>query len=388
MVQVAPTLLIAQDTLRPSGQDVLREITSYRETDAEIIAKGRSLILDCVRGGDTARGRPVFDYLRDHYRLSRYIPFWPAEKVLLCLWISEYSSILDVPTLESYDTVRYQDAVTPPHDLLLLDLVDGLNPRREGLRSAILHAPLTADESAFLLLLLEWTLSDRRILSNQDPINEDAEAFLREFGDSRYAPIVRRDIRFVVHESRIGYGLSIGLGASAMSGGLGELFTSAGALDLEGDLSMRQLIWDREAMFSLSLSGSLNSKVRKDFIYNGEWAAGMKQSVLIPEASLGVVVFESDLIRLVPSAGVSGILISPPTDENGNSTSDLKLNLLSWSVGLTADWKCGSGNLYWLIRMKLAYAAAFPQPDPRFSGNIIMFTVGLGLFTRSIERDL
>jgi len=388
MLSLAPSIVRAQDTVRPAIQDVIREITSYRETDAGIIAKGRSLILDRLREGDTARGRPVFDYLRDHYRPTRYVPFWPAENIVLSFWASEYRAILDVPALESYDTLRYSNVITPPHDLLFLDLVDALSPRRQSIRSAVLHAPLAADESAFLLLLLDWVLEDRTIPGNRDQINEDADAFLGEFGDSRYAPIVRRDIRFVTQESRLGLGLSIGLGASALSGGLAQYFSPAGAIDLVGDLGVRQLIWDREALFSIRLSGSLDAKVRKDFTYNGKWTAGMKQDIIVPEVSIGVVALESDLIRLVPSVGLSGILISPPTDQNGNSTSDLKLNLLSWSARLSADWKWGTGSSYWLLRMNLSYATPFPQPDTRFNGNILMFTVGVGFFIRGFERKL
>jgi hypothetical protein len=96
-------------------------------------------------------------------------------------------------------------------------------------------------------------------------------------------------------------------------------------------------------------------------------------------------------VRESPFGGLSGILISPPTDANGNSVSKLELNLFSWSAGLCADWKFGvtgiQKNAYWLVRTRLTLASPFPQPDRRFTGNIVTFTVGFGLLGRSVVRD-
>jgi hypothetical protein len=390
---VLSSRLLAQDSLRLPSQDVLKEITSYRETDAEIIAKARSLLLDCVRAGDTTKGRSVLSYLRSHYRHTRYVPFWPSEQILLWYWSSEYRAILNPSSLDALDTLGYQSSVTPPRDLLLDDLRDALNPRRMELRAAVLRAPLETHESEFLLLFLGSLLGDRRDPETQKLINEEAGDFLARFGDSPYAPFVRRDIRCVLRESRWGYGFTVGLGAGSINGNLGTLFYATGTLDLGFDLGVRHLIEDLDGVFYFRLSAGLGGRVRSAFTYNGDWANGMKQDVLVPEASVGIVAFESDMVQIVPFAGLSGIFISPPTDANGNSTSNLELNLFSWSAGLSADWKIGAGEglhkgSYVLIRTRLTFVSPFPQPDRRFSGNIVTFTVGFGLFGRSVLRDL
>ena len=88
--------------------------------------------------------------------------------------------------------------------------------------------------------------------------------------------------------------------------------------------------------------------------------------------------------------GLSGVFISPPKDANGNSTSSLELNQFSWSAGLNLDWKMGGADpmrAYWFIRTRLTISSPFPQPDRRFAGNIVTFTVDVGFFGRSLMRD-
>ncbi len=382
----------AQDTLRPWSPDVLQEISAYRETDAAIIAKGRSLILDRVRAGDTSGGRPVLSYLRDHYRRTRYIPFSPPEEILLCFWASDFRAILNPAYLESTDTLDYRNAVPPPRDLLLEDLRDLLNPRRRELQAAIRSAPLRADESEFLLLFLEALLADRREPEAQNVLNEGSDDFLARFGDSPYAPFVRRDIRYVVRENRVGHGFTIGVGAGAMTGSLGNLFSANGALDLGYDLGIRQLIGTLDGVFFFRLSAALSGKVRSAFSYNGDWTEGSKQDVIAPEASLGLVAFESDLVQVLPFAGLSGIMVSPPPDAGGNGSGSLELDLLSWSAGLNADWKIGAGEginrgSFFLIRTRLSFFSAFPRTDRRFNGNFVTFTIGFGIFGRTVQRE-
>lgn len=388
-----PVRLAAQDPLRNPSQDILREITSYRETDAAIIAKARGLLLDCVRSGDTTKGRSVYQYLRRQYGHTHYVPLWPSEQILLWYWTSDHRAILDPYALERLDTPDYQNSVTPPRDMLLDDLRDVLRPRRTDLRAAVIRSPFAAQESEFLLLFLESLLGDWRDPDLRKQLNELSDDYLSRFGDSPYAPFVRRDMRHVYQESRWGYGFTIGLGAGTVNGNLGKLFHETGAFDLGFDIGARQVIGELDGLLYLRLSAGLGGKVRSAFAYNGDWPDGMKQDIIVPEASLGLVVFESNMVQIAPFAGLSGILISPPADENGNSTSPLKLDLFSWSAGINADWKLwgGSeapGNSYALIRTRLTFASPFPQPDARFSGNIVALTVDIGVFVRSMLRDL
>ncbi|HTY60476.1 MAG TPA: hypothetical protein VMF59_16755, partial [Bacteroidota bacterium] len=112
--------------------------------------------------------------------------------------------------------------------------------------------------------------------------------------------------------------------------------------------------------------------------------------ITVPELSLGIPVFESGFVQVAPFAGLSGVFISPPKDANGNSTSSLELNQFSWSAGLNLDWKMGGADpmrAYWFIRTRLTISSPFPQPDRRFAGNIVTFTVDVGFFGRSLMRD-
>jgi hypothetical protein len=390
---VLPSQLFAQDTLLHAPPDILREITSYRETDAGVIAKARSLLLDCVREGDTARGRPVLAYLRDHYRGSRYVPLWAAERFLLSYWESDYRPILNPSRLDALDTLEYENSVTPPRDLLMDDLRDALRPLRNDLRAAIGRAPLTREESGFLVLFLESLLGDRRDPDVQAALNEDADAFLSENRGSRYAPFVRRDIRYVLRESRWGHGFTAGAGAGAINGNLGKLFNGMGAFDVGYDMGVRQLVADLDGVVYFRISVGLGGKVRMPFTYDGDWEKGAKQDVAIPELSVGLAVFESDLVQIAPFGGISGILFSPPSGASGNFTDNLELDLFSLSAGLNVDWKISPGQginrgSYFLIRTRLTLAAPVAVPERRFSGNIVTFTVGFGLFGRGVLRDL
>jgi hypothetical protein len=384
---------LCQDSLGRPPRDPLKEIISFRETDGTIIAKARSLLLDCVRTGDTVRGRPVLSFLRDNYGHTRYVPLWPSEQFLLLYWTSEYRAILNPPFLESLDTVGDQSSVPPPRDLLIDDLRDALRPRRNELRTAVLHAQVERDESGFLLLFLESLLSGHDDPGVQKLLNEGADDFLARFADSKYAMFVRSHIRFVLRESKIGYGFTIGVGPGRISGELGQLFSSSGAVDLGFDLGVRQLIGGLDGVFYARLTASLDGEVRSAFTYKWDWPQGMKQEVVVPEASVGLVAIESNLVQVAPFAGLSGIFISPPTDAYGNSTSPLKLSLFSWSAGLNADWKFGDGTGvpragYLFIRTRLTFTSPFPQPEVRFSGNIVTFTIDFGLFGRGVDRDL
>ncbi|HTY57550.1 MAG TPA: hypothetical protein VMF59_01980, partial [Bacteroidota bacterium] len=274
-----PASLPAQDSLRPLPRDILKEIIAYRETDAGVIAKARSLILDCVRTGDTAKGRPVLSYLEDHYRGTRYVPLWPSEQLLLRFWASDFQAILDPLSLDARDTMRYQAFVTPPKDMLLEDLRDALNPRRSQLRAAVLGSSFHEDESAFLEILLASLLGDGRDPESQKTLNEESDDFLSRFGDSRYAPFVRRNIRFVLQESRVGWGLTLGAGSGSVNSNLGSLFSCSGVFGIGGDIGIRRMIGGLDAVFYLRLSASLDGKVRSAFNYNGEWEAGAKQQI-------------------------------------------------------------------------------------------------------------
>jgi hypothetical protein len=185
--------------------------------------------------------------------------------------------------------------------------------------------------------------------------------------------------------------------AEARSGGISTRLSDPAALDIGFDLALRRLILGRDAVLYLRAFIGLGSTVRSPFAYNGDWLQGMKQDVDIPEVSLGVVVYESDAVQVAPFAGISGIFISPPRDNNGNKVSDLELDLSSWSAGLNADWKIAPGaglfsadadHGYWLIRTRLTFASVFAPPDQRFSGNIVTFTVGIGMFGRTMSREL
>lgn len=382
----------AQDSLRAAGRDILREITSSREPESAVIAKARTLLLDCVKTDDTAKGKPVLRFVLERYRQTRYLPFWPAEEYLLSFWAGEYRRMLDPAALEGLDTLQYASFVVPPRDLLLDDLRDALAGRQPALRDAIIHAPFREHESAFLLLFLETLLADRHDPVAQKTLNEDADDFLARFGDSPYAPFVRRDIRSVVVESRIGYGFSIGGGASTVTGRLGGLLSAGGAFDLGGELGIRKLIGDLDAVVYGRLTAGIGGKVRSAFSYRGDWVPGDKKDILVPEISLGIVAFETDFVQCTPFAGLSGVLISPPTDANGNSSDGPELNMFSWSAGLSVDWKIGAREIagspsYLYIRTRLTYSSPFPQPETRFNGGFLAFTVDFGGFWRPLIRD-
>ncbi len=386
-----------QDTSADSARAIEREILSRPDTDNEIVAKSREMILDRLRAGDIAKVAEVIAYLDHRFQSRQILPLWPVERFLLAYWTHQYTEILDPPLLDSLDTSVYRDQVLPPDDLLSRDLIDLSRSRRTVLRAAVLASDRSREEQAFLTIFLGYLLTERTFAAPDQPLNDAADEFLGQYPESRYAGFVRSRIRVVFREGEWGYGFDIGGGTALPGGALGDRISDGGSLTLGLDVARREAVGSVDIVGYFRLLFSLGSSVLAPFEYNGTWKRDLSLTTMVPEFSVGPVVVENRWIQVTPFAGVSGMLIAPPENERAKPGNDVSVNLFSATGGVNIDWKIARGNLvisspfenaYWFVRTRISYTAPLSTPDPMFRGSVIAITLSVGGFGRPIARDL
>jgi hypothetical protein len=388
--------LTAQEQIRDTVRSLEQQILLRRDVDADLIANSRGMLLERVRAGETAGVAELFTFLDQRYRNSRMLPLWPGERILLYYWMHDYRPILDPAYLDQIDTADFNRFIIPPRDLLFNDLKQYTLEHMESARAPIFAAQLAPDETDFLQIFLHFITKNAGDTKAQDWLNESASAFLQQFPTSKYAPFVRRKIRLVYRLSDWGYGFSLGFGSGFVGGNMSALFQDPGAMDIGFDLFRSKLIADMDAVFYLRAFLGLGSESKQEFLYNGTWKKGLRLTAMIPEASVGLIIMNQDIVQVVPFVGISGILIEPPEEDRKLFGNDVSLDMSSYSFGLNVDWKLSSGQMnitgiseeaYWYLRSRVTYSAPFSPPDRRFAGNIVTVTVSIGGFGRSIVRE-
>ncbi len=384
---------LAQDTTA-RGRQMERAILMTEDTDIQVLAKGRKLLLDCINQDSISKAAEVMKYLDERFAPTRVMPFWPAEREIIALWTRQYDFLLKTENLEPPPDDGFRQRIVPPRDLLAIELQQKAIREKVALLAGILSSTLSDEEKQFLeVFVATWIVDRRNPRTAQDSINTVADLFLSEYPRSRFVPYIRTYIRFVYSPSEWSYGYDLSFGTIGLREYISTLFNDATTLGLGFDVTYRKFA------FYPRIAVGFGSSVKKTFDHVGTWNEGLPIEIMIPELSVGYLFVENRFIRVTPFAGIAGILIAPPETEKNKPGNDVMLNSdASFIYGLNIDLRLGAygspfigpTNDYsgWIIKMRVGMTTpSYTGTNSAFSGSTFYITLGIGGTNRPIKRD-
>lgn len=398
---LASTLLSAQ-----SNDSIRNAIMNQRDTDMQLLTKGRSLIIEQLNKGDIVGMRDTKNFLVDEME-DAYKVFTIGEYWLLSLWTEDYSTVLFESEEFAREFPMRFNSATPTRFLTtaMLRMIaenDGLHEKL-GIKSAESYIPLSVyideaelekDEKEFLKLLLFSMVftPDNPEDEAMKEVNERATTFLDAYQESDHAEYARRFIRYEYAVGNWGAGYELALGYGNAFGELQNNFRGGFALGFAFELLYKQ------AHFNVRFN-IVSSKTRNDITMNRiTWPAGTMGNFFTADFSAQYPLYKSRAIKLMPFVGVGAVGIGPvekvkkdyPEMENFKELSafsylagmDFRFNFWDKEVNLAHD-----GGLY----LNLRYSYYFPNYSKKhdfLNGNLHLITLGIGGFGRPMKRKL
>lgn len=384
------TKLIAQE------DSLKREILRYKDPKAELIAKGRGLLLEKLKQNDEAKVQDLFTYLLGQED-SSYLAFYPTEKILLSYLTGQFRSVLaNLPIEEqASQQSRYLPLMLPFSEVLFARVLEKVLAKEPVIRQAISDASLLDTDMAFLQLNLSWLLLvNRNSTGARDSLNQMATAFLQSYPASLYESYVRHNIRYQFHPSNWGLGFELFSGYTQFTGDLQRQFKSSVPIGIAFDIGYKKAL-----LFLRNYIGFSRTLEAIPFA-GGTWKKGAQARVYLPEASLGYVLLNTNLLRLVPFAGISSTDIAPTEYDKSRipeyENVELKFTT-TYTAGINADFKLGKSTAgivsmtaeqaFWLLRVRYAFnSPEFGKKYRGFEGNLHYLTIGIGGFGRKLKR--
>jgi len=230
---------------------------------------------------------------------------------------------------------------------------------------------------------------------NQEDINRRSNALLAVAPDFRYAPVLKANIRRQFKLARTGIGFAFLGGPNLMLGDLNKQFTNSSNFGINIDVT-----YDRW-MFRFVGMG-LDSKLKTDLLVDTAVWHGSK-GVFGPSfgGSIGRILFDNRIGRLVPSIGLSSmrLVYEENKDEKVETASfvqpiveimyDVKLDFLRPSKSQEAQrtlWT-RKEEAYWLLRLRAGFAPVGYGPNIDPQGSIVFLSIGIGGYWRPVRLD-
>lgn len=388
------SILYCQDSSQRNKQTE-REILMTEDTDMEVLAKGRKLLLLCINQDSIQKAVEVMDFLDTKYQFSRIMPFWRDERIIIAFWLQQYDYVLNMENLEPSLDEGYRQKIVPPRDLLGRELQEKSKLEKTKLITEIITSHRTDEEKQFLkLLLATWIVDKANPKRAQDSLNMDADLFISEFPQSNFVPYIRKYVRFVYVSSTWGYGYDISFGYAGLFGKVSDVFSNSAVIGIGFDVSYKQFVLYPRIAFGFG------SSVKQAFSHPPgiTWQKNLALNIFVPELTAGYAFVENDFIRLTPFAGITGVLIAPPEREKEIPGNDVELNSnASLIYGINVDLRLGSqsSSMFnfsetgrWNIKLRLSMSnLSYTGTNAGFSGSCFYITVGFGGFNRPIHRD-
>lgn len=389
-----------------NNDSIRQAIMNQKDTDLELLSKGRSLIMEQLSKGDISGLRDTKNYLINEMS-EPYKVFTVGEYWLLLYWTEDYSTILseiDEFTLGSSKFSRYENRrqfyLSPL--LRMISENDELH-KKLAIKSAESYLPLSvyidnaeliSEEKEFLKLLLFsmlFTPSNHQS-EEMEEVNSRATSFLQAYPDSKYADYARRYIRYKYEVGNWGMGYEFALGYGNTVGQLQNNFGGGMGLGLELEVLYKQAHFQtRFHVFS--------SKTRNDITVNNlTWPGNTAGNFFTADFAFQYPAFMNKKIKLMPFVGIGAVGVSPvekvvkdyPELEDFKTMSafsyfagvDFRFNFWDKTVNLSKD-----GGLY----LNLRYSYYFPNYGKKYdfmAGNMHLITLGVGGFKRPILRKL
>lgn len=372
--------------------DTIFRIPMAELTVTEQIAQDRQLLRAAFINLEDSTVNSLLDTLDLVLEDSFLAATYPEERWLLWYWTGNYPRLFG--DLHRYDQ-RYRflqsQKVPPPADSLMNLLDEVSTSSAHLLYQKIAAARLSAEETAFAILHLEYLLSPRPTDAEIAAQDDNVIAFLEKFPHSRFRPYILEFLYSGTKTVNSGYDFDLMLTVGRPDGHYGShMKTSFGA-------SLSFAWWKNR----FQLGGRIGMGFQGTRIdFDLERTEVAKDSLGIsgfmgPEA--GFTLIDNKKIRLTPIIGAGGVLLSIPGRRDAdfaqrfsyfNVYGNFGFNL-DYRIGHAqqeSDWEGGGMNQN-AVRVSVGYQwLALGSNDDALRGNLLYISVGYNLRNRKAYR--
>lgn len=386
------TFVNSQTTLPTLTDSIENQIINYKDSKAELITKGRSLLLERFQAGDIQKVKEVKDYLKNQVENRDYIVLFPFEHWLLLYWTQEYDDLLT--TIKNPDAFEYTriSRINPQQDILYDRLKEKSLNSIDKLSYGVQASDLPSVDKDFLVLYLNAILSGNELGNTQEKLNDLSDKFLTKHPESEYDDFVRTKLRHVYKPSNWGFGYEFFTGFGVNDSQLSDRFKNNIPIGVAFDIQYKDLV-----LYLRDYIGF--SKLKKDIVYpDGVWQEKSQVRVIVPEASLGYVLKDGNRFKVSPFAGIGAVIYSPTENDEKTQPFLRKADFSSFSyiAGFNLDIKLGQKkDIYGLNKdegsgiVRIRYGFCLPQFSKKHAdmmGNMHYITIGIGAFGRNKKR--
>lgn len=372
-----------------------REIRNLPDTPSDIITKARRLLRTEFENGNLLKVKVLKEYIMDSLHNDSVIGLSEHEQILLHYWTQDFSKILAqsiIPVKNEFQGCVIFVPYSPAEPLLHV-LKEKTHKHSDTLFSFVEASLFPQEDKDFLKLHIHSVLFDTRHrgyydskdLPSRDELNQLADTFLKEYPDSKYENYVRSNIRVVYGRTETAVAVDFSIGVGIFNGQVDDSFETAFMAGFGLEYNYR----------NLGVLGRVNfgdSRTKKDIVINDKFVKkGLAFRPLYMDLGASYAVFENDVLKIAPTAGIGFASIFPlqkTVDENAElKDAETGLNF-AYSFGLNTDFKLGSimnDAFYWPLRFRYGYTA-LDFKGSGIRGGIHTITVGMGMFISDNER--
>lgn len=378
-----------------SQNDSVRNVLP--SSNLELISKYRSLLMDCAISDNKANGRKYFVEVVQKYENDYYLPLYPSEKMILCLWLGEYGTLIsDICNLDSVQVTRMQNKIQPNEDQLFSVLKQVVVKKEKEISESIKNSSFTTEDRAFFDLLLK-TFNIPQDPGYAGKMNQEANAYLQEYPHSKFESYIRNFIRYEYKNRGFSFGMDLVTGGGITNGKTGDYFNSGGIFGVG-------FIWGINRFQVNTRMNIVFSKLKEDFPVNTYiWAKGEDVEVLLPEISVGYNLLPNKRkFGIRPLAGVAWFLVAPNEEDRkeNKELEDFEINSkVSPIIGIDLGWEFFDRSYYNYAYRKqmfsyyscnLRYSVQpvyFSGSNSKMNGLIHTISIGVKLGFGGLKRD-
>ncbi|MDR0518205.1 MAG: hypothetical protein LBH25_14315 [Fibromonadaceae bacterium] len=349
---------------------------------SEIIAKGRSLLLEKFLNNELNEVKEIKDYLKNIEK-EYYSVFYDTEYWLILYWTNEYDELLNsVKTLKSQNDYKRWYLL---NSSLELKLKEKSSLNAQNILNQIQNASIGTEARDFLQLNFKAIVSGTKG-AFQDSLNILANDFLKTYPETEYKAYIKKNIIFEYIPSNWGFGSKFFSGYCILTGELNNSYTNYIPLGVAFDIYYKRFEFSMQAYFN-----SIKSKTKKDFSYSkGVYKKDEGMQTLIDEVSLGYNIIDYDSFKISPFFGIARTTIEPTEINEIEELKEISINALAYTTGLNLSVRIydpfveakvkTSGGVF----LRLRYEYVMPNLSRKYdiSGGMHFITIGVSVFAK------
>ncbi len=397
-----------------NNDSIKAAILETRNSDLDIIAKGRTLFLDkLIKNKDKEAAKSVSDYLQKEYQYTDYLPFPFYEKVLVYFATNDFDNIIaaikkdtsivlktqyDNKFLLSINEIDDEEKIFPHRDGLYQLLMNYVKNEEMIINMNIQESSCNQEEKEILSLIMKELLYPK-IGSDitKDTLNMLADKFLHNYkSNDTLRTFVRKNLRWVYKTNKWGWGYGIGYAQGIPSGNLSKyMYTYYPGFNFMIDVLYKKLTFSFDAAWVFG-------KTQTDFeLKNIHISKKEPLNTGYVGALAAYAIHESKKIKLSPYLGFVWSQLASDSSKNTHSSdlNDAKTPLIfNPQIGFKLDCKFyvlpypyyySRTTSYMPVYLKYSYSLTqFDKKNPELKGGMHFITLGFGLVLRNKHRQL